>query len=109
MKPDVPGILLPDRKFVFYLDNYAQRQLVLTNNDGEVIASGYLLQPNEHWTESASWKTTDYFSIVNFRGTKGEATLYNFSCHCYVVNCNKIISIFFYFWIHDFYSKKPLD
>ena len=72
MKNNVSGILLPSGEFIFYVDTWADRQLVLTDNLGRVISSGHLKHLKDTWMEPATWESDVLrYSIVNFSGVKG--------------------------------------
>ena len=70
-KTNVSGVPLQNGDFIFYLDNYEQRQLVMTSNSGQVLATGYLMQPDKNWMEPSLWTRSDDFTIANFYGIEG--------------------------------------
>ena len=75
VKENIPGILLPNGNFIFYLDDYLERILVLTNNSGDVITSGIWIGKTESFMNASTWTKTTSFKINNFQGIQGRINL----------------------------------
>ena len=71
LKTDVSSVPFENGNFIFYLDNNEQRQMVLTMNNGELIQSGYVMQPSDSWMNLNTLVNTDIFRIKNFQGFRG--------------------------------------
>ena len=72
LKANVSGILQQDGTFIFYLDSFIERLLVMTTNDGQVITAGQLVDHTDiSWMQLDTWKTTKNLTIVDFQGFEG--------------------------------------
>ena len=64
------GILLSDGNFIFKWKDGNLLKMVLTNNDGSFIKSGFVAGASTNWQDSSSWSNGGY-SISNFQGSTG--------------------------------------
>ena len=67
---NVKGHKLKDGRFIFIWENNNFKKMVLTDNQGVNLKSGYLLATSESWENPDSWTTTERYAIYNFKGVK---------------------------------------
>ena len=66
--------MLANGDFVFLIDYYQIKKMVLTNNHGVQLKAGYLPRKERVWNDANKWRTSSlsYFKISNFQGVQGK-------------------------------------
>ena len=75
MKKKIPGILLDNGNFIFYLDYHfdGEKKLVLTSNSGHFIKSGFMKISSHDWMNPSKWSIPYQYKyrVENFHGFEG--------------------------------------
>ena len=64
------GYRLQDGSFIFSWVDGKYRKMVLTDNSGVIVKTGFLAVSVRTWKDSSEWKSSDIYSISNFMGFK---------------------------------------
>ena len=71
------GDLLKNGHFIFSWENDGDRKMVLTQNHGKYVESGYMkvnMISGSNWKDPTNWmerSTNRFYSIINFVGKRG--------------------------------------
>ena len=64
------GYRLQDGSFIFSWVDGKYRKMVLTDNSGVIVKTGFVAVAVKTWKEFSVWKSSDIYSISNFMGFK---------------------------------------
>ena len=70
--------MLANGDFIFPINYYQTKKMVLTNNLGVQLKAGYLPREEKVWSDAKRWSSSSDYKISNFQGVKGKYFSWSF-------------------------------